>query len=265
MKKKLVNVAIAACAGAIVFALLSLFFVLPVCADYLTCDPQPKDMVTKYQIDLNGEILSASVEAVNADQVRIHYNIDHLSDGKYIVTAQAGNDEGEWSSWSEELKFYCGVPTPQNIGLYCASEELKRIPQDTLSLYYFSSEEIVKANKPALNVLDGSKDTIWVSDWSKVHPHEIQIDFGRVCQVSGMYVLPRQDSGTWGAIKNYEIYVSTDEIDWVKVKSGVFLFNKNEQLAEFGITVAKYISLVCLSEHSGSRKASIAEINILGY
>lgn len=234
-------------------------------ADYLTCDPQPKDMVTKYQINLNGKLLSADVEAVDTDQVRIYYNIDHLSPGKYIATAQAGNDAGEWSSPSNSYEFYRGVPTPQNIGLYCASEEPERIPQDTLSLYHFSSEEIVKANKPALNMLDGNKNTIWVSNWAKVHPHEIQIDLGRVCQVSGVYVLPRQDSGTWGAIKDYEIYVSTDGIDWVKVKAGVFLLNKEEQLAEFDATAAKYISLVCLSEHSGSRKASIAEINVLGY
>jgi len=141
----------------------------------------------------------------------------------------------------------------------------KRIPQETLSLYYFSSEEVIKTNKPASSVLDGEKGTLWVPDWNTSHPHELQIDLGRVYRVSGVYVLPRQDSGTWGAIKDYEIYVSIDALNWVKVKTGVFFFNKDEQLAEFDVVAAKYVSLVCLSEHSGERRASVAEINVLGY
>lgn len=246
--------------------ILVLVFTGPVCfAEHLTCDPQPASAVTKYRIDLNGEILPAEVETVGTEQVRIYYNIDHLGNGKYVVTAQAGNDDGEWSLPSNVLEFYRGVPTPQNIGLYCIAELPHRIPQEILSLYYFSSEEIIKTNKPALNVLDGKKDTLWVPDWSIVHPHELQIDLGKVYRICGVYVLPRQDSGTWGAIKRYEIYVSIDGVDWVKVSTGVFLFNKDEQLAKFDVVAAKYVSLVCLSEYSGGRQASVAEINVWGY
>lgn len=164
----------------------------------------------------------------------------------------------------KNLYFTGGVPTLQNIGLYCVSEEPKRIPQDTLSLYHFSSEEIVKYNRPASNVLDGKASTIWSASFAEVHPHELQIDLGRTYQVSGMYVLPRQD-GTWGVIKDYEIYVSTDGTNWIRVKTGVFSIDKEEQLVTFEAVSAKYIILVCLSEHSGETRNSLSEINVLGY
>jgi len=163
--------------------ILSLIFILPASARYLTCDPQPSDTVTRYRVDLNGDVLPAGIETVGEDQVRIHYNIDHLGNGKYIVSAQAGNDEGEWSEFSNVLEFYRGVPTPQDIGLYCVGEEPARIPQKDWSVYYVSSEEIGDKRLLAANAFDGNPKTQWHTSWltsdpNTSHPHEIQIDLG---------------------------------------------------------------------------------------
>lgn len=244
--------------------IIGLFFAIPTSADYLTCDPQPKSVVTKYRIDLNGETLPAEVENVGEDLVRIYYNIDHLGSGKYVVNAQAGNDKGEWSDWSKELVFYRGVPTPQTLGLYCVTEDPARIPQENISLYHFSSQEIVRIDRAAKYVIDGKLKTLWVTDHSLKHPHEMQLDLDKSYIVNGLYVLPRQDTGEGGIIEKYEVYTSLDGTDWVKAKSGTFPFNKEKQIVLFDPVLARYISLVGLSSYKGSTM-SIAEISVLGY
>lgn len=104
----------------VLFVVFSLVAV--VSADYLTVDPQPSEAVTSYGVKINDEVFPAEIEAVEGNQVRLYYNVDHLVDGRYSVFARAGNDTGGLSDWSEELIFYRGVPTPQNIGLYCVTE-----------------------------------------------------------------------------------------------------------------------------------------------
>lgn len=241
-------------------------------AAHLTCDPQPKDLVTKYRITLNGETLAADIENVGESQVRIRYGIDHLGNGKYVVSAQAGNDNGEWSPPSNVLEFYRGVPTPQNIGLYCVTEEPTRISQEDWSVYYVSSEETENEGFLAANAFDGNQETHWHSSWvvndpDAEHPHhEIQIDLGKEYRaIQGLYYLPRQDLSWNGTIKNFAIYVSIDGKDWTEVIRGEFPKTKEEQFIEFAPISAKYISLISLSEVNGKEWAAVAEINVLGY
>jgi hypothetical protein len=251
--------------------LIILFAASIASATHLTCDPQPKDLVTKYRIDLNGEILSAEIENVGENQVRIRYGIDHLGNGKYIVFAQAGNDKGEWSLPSNVLEFYRGVPTPQNIDLYCVTEEPARLSQKDWSVYYVSSEETKNEGLLAANAFDGYPKTQWHSSWitsvpGTSHPHEIQIDLGKEYRaIQGFYYLPRQDLSWNGTIKNFVFYVSVDGKRWTEVIRGEFSKTKKEQSIEFAPVSAKYISLVSLSEINGKEWTTIAELNVLGY
>lgn len=263
MKKEL-------CIKSICLAFIIAFtFVAVTMAEYLTADPQPSDEVTKYQLKLNGEIIPSGIEQVGTDQVRLFYSIDHLDDGRYSAFAQAGNDGGEWSDWSDELIFYRGVPTPQNIGLYCVidepiTDEPVKLPQENFSVYHFSSQEIVVVNNPAKQAIDGKASTIWITDHSLKPPHEIQINLGKLYTISGLYVLPRQDEGSWGMIEKYDAYVSLDGEAWIKMTSGSFPLSKDEQFIGFDSVSAQYISLVGLSSYSGGTM-SVAEINILGF
>lgn len=256
------------CIKSICLAFIMVFtFVAVVMADYLTADPQLAEVVTKYKIKLDDKVLPAGIEKVGEDRVRLYYNIDHLSNGKYNVVAAAGNDKGEWSSWSKELEFYRGVPTPQTISLYCVGEEPIRISRENWKVYYMSSYE---PSKHGSLVFDGDVNTQWHSSWTTTdsdtkHPHEIQIELGRKYTVSGFYILPRQDRSWNGTISEYKFYVSLDGIEWVEVASGKLLKVRTEQFVEFDSIVAKYISLVALSEVNGGPWATVAEINILGY
>lgn len=247
--------------------ILSLFFILPVSAEHLTCDPQPKIVVTKYQIDLNGKTFPVDIENVGENQVRIYYNIDHLDNGKHVVSAQAGNDKGEWSLPSNVLEFYRGVPTPQNIGLYCIDEKPIRVSQENWKMYYTSSCEPLNYGSLAF---DGDMNTQWISTWTTTdpdtkHPHEIQIELGRQYTISGFYILPRQDRSWNGTIAKYKFYASPDGIEWVEIASGKLLKIKKEQFVKLAPVAAKYISLVALSEVNGGPWVAVAELNVLGY
>lgn len=232
-------------------------------ADHLTADPQTSD-VTKYRIELNGEVLPADIENVGSDQVQLYYNIDHLGDGRYIAAASAGND-AEWSGWSDSIAFYRGVPTPENIYLYCGVEEPTepiKLPQDNFGIHYVSSEDSDRG-KFARLAIDGDVNTYWRTDVN--YPHEIQIDLGKTYQVSGFYCTARQDERWNGTIKEYTFHGSLDGENWAELSFGELTKTRDGQLIEFPPQSVRYISLMALSEVDGGLRAVISELNILGY
>ena len=244
---------------------MSLVLVSFVHAANLTCDPQPADVVTKYRLNLDGQIIPAGIKTVGSDQVKIFYNVDHLANGQHKAMAVAGNDNGGWSEWSEEFVFYIGIPTPQNIGLYCETEEAGKISQADWTVYHVSSEEVEHGGFANL-AIDGDPDTQWHSTWAATkHPHEIQINLGQKYNIEGFYYLPRQDKVWNGGIKDYVFYTSVDGENWKEVASGCLAKTKNEQFVAFGSCRAKYVRLVVLSEVDGNPWVVVSEINIEGY
>lgn len=229
-------------------------------ADHLTADSQSGDVVTKYRVELNGEIEPAEIENAGPGQVQLCYNVDHLPDGRHDVAAAAGNDEGEWSAWSDSIAFYRGVPTPENIYLYCGmEEEPAKLSQNGWGIEGVSSEDGVKYARLAI---DGNVGTYWRSDTG--HPHEIKIDLRGTYIVSGFYYTARQDIKWNGTILAYAFFISMDGSTWTEVSSGELKKTRDEQLVKFASQGARYIGLVALSEVDGGIRATIAELNILG-
>jgi len=75
---------------------------------------------------------------------------------------------------------------------------------------YVDSEENFAEGDLAENVFDGDADTFWHTLWSAPHPghpHTLVIDFGAAREISGVRLLPRQDSPN-GRIKDYRLYLS---------------------------------------------------------
>jgi len=240
-----------------------LFFSSYSMADYLTADPQPADEVTKYKVQINGEEFPADIESAGDGLVKIYYDIDYLASGDYVAFAAAGNDNGDWSVWSESLEFTIVKPpsppaTPQNLELITDVVNLEKLSQDGFTISHVSSQR-----KPGLQAIDGDINTLWVSGMGVVLPHEIQINLGKTYHVGGLFCYPRQDSYTRGLVGDYEIYTSIDANEWVMVASGTMTNTRDEKLIAFDVRQAMYISFVALSGVFDS--ASIAEINILGY
>lgn len=263
------------CIRAICFVTFFVFsFVAAVAADYLTADPQPSEMVTKYEVKLNSEVFPAEAKTMDENQVELYYSIDHLDSGRYSAFARAGNDAGDVSAWSDELIFYRGVPTPQSIGLYCGAEELpmveepKRLPQDGFTVYHVSSAQRIEED--GANAIDGKLHSFWHSGWVGAnppdHPHEIQIDLGKIYTVSGFWYQSRQSTTISNCmVSGYKFYVSMDGVGWAEVASGSFPDSQNEHFVSFASCKAGYVSLVALSSTNGSSCTAISELNILGY
>ena len=124
------------------------------------------------------------------------------------------------------------------------------------------SEETNREDGRAVNACDGDPDTFWHTQWSGAstpgYPHWFERNLGTSQDIYGLKYLPRQDSGTNGTIRGYEIYV-----DGVHIISGEFsCTGKNWRTVNFPAPVnGQVIKLVATSPcGSGQPWASAAEI-----
>jgi beta-galactosidase len=84
------------------------------------------------------------------------------------------------------------------------------VSRDGWKILYVDSEETSAEDSVAENAIDGDTDSYWHSAWSlnhSAHPHTLVIDMNAVRELSGVRLLPRQDSAN-GRIKNYRLYLS---------------------------------------------------------
>lgn len=115
-------------------------------------------------------------------------------------------------------------------------------------------------NSPA-NVLDGDESSIWHSQWdpySKL-PQSITINLGGTHKIDRLRYVPRND-GVNGNIKEYNVYVSTDGEDFMKVADGQWENTSDVKEATFSTQKASFVKLEAIDGHGGW--ASAAEIYV---
>jgi len=130
-----------------------------------------------------------------------------------------------------------------------------------------SASSYEKGEGELQHIIDGSPDTFWHSRWSKdmpSYPHHIVIDFKDSLNLAGLKYLARQEQGN-GRVKDYEIFLRDDGKKWGEaVKKGQFSGSTDWQEARFDQPrKARYMKLVALSEVSGQKFASIAELDVI--
>jgi PKD repeat protein len=140
-------------------------------------------------------------------------------------------------------------------------------PKSSWELEYVDSEEV---NYPgtAIMAFDDDPSTIWHTRWSTgddQYPHEIQIDMGQPYKLFDFTLLNRQD-GENGRIKDYELYISENTLNWGEVVStGQFGNTAAPQTITFDEPViGRYFRLVAISEVNGNPWASAAEFYLKG-
>ena len=87
----------------------------------------------------------------------------------------------------------------------------KTVPRKIWKVVYVDSEENFAEGDQVEKVFDGDTETFWHSLWSAPHtghPHTLVIDLGVEQEISGLRLLPRQDSAN-GRIKDYKLYLDT--------------------------------------------------------
>jgi hypothetical protein len=152
------------------------------------------------------------------------------------------------------------------------------IPQSGWSLLSVDSQETTCGNYKAVNAFDGNPATFWHTQWcpsAAPLPHQISINLGASYSIKGLTYLPRQDGCSHGWISEYQIYVSTDGVNWGSpVASGTFSYGTAKTgcpgasvpaaiQVSFAATTGQYVKLEGLSEVTGNPYTSAAEINVL--
>ncbi len=93
-------------------------------------------------------------------------------------------------------------------------------------------------------------------------PHEIRLSLGTPYTVNSFKYLPRP-SGTNGRVGQYEIYVSTDSLNWgTAVATGTFANDATEKVVSFASKQGKFVRFRALSEVNGQQFTTAAEINV---
>lgn len=146
-------------------------------------------------------------------------------------------------------------------------QQMKQNQQNTgLQIAFASSQEPDEGD--AAYLVDGDPSTIWHTMYSITlakYPHWVDFDAGKQKVIKGFTYLARQDGSLNGCIKDYEIYVSTDNKTWGEpVAKGSFEKTAKLQKVMFGKPVkARYVRLRALNEQSGQDYASGAEFTLV--
>lgn len=84
------------------------------------------------------------------------------------------------------------------------------VSRDAWSVLYADSEETDKGNFTGDKVFDLQESTFWHTVEKSDFPHQIVIDLGEKQTITGFKCLPRAERGAPGQIKEYRVYVKTD-------------------------------------------------------
>ncbi|SIN85867.1 discoidin domain-containing protein [Agromyces cerinus] len=141
------------------------------------------------------------------------------------------------------------------------------VPRSRLSIAGVSSEEAPA--EAAVNAIDGDPATLWHGAWSAApaptFPHWITIDLGSEHVLDGYRYLPRPLPATNGNLKDYEIHVSSDNVEWGDpVATGSFAAGAGWKQVDFAETSGRYIRLTGLSSQNGLQWGGGAEFLPMG-
>ncbi|MCX6047053.1 MAG: discoidin domain-containing protein, partial [Chloroflexi bacterium] len=96
-----------------------------------------------------------------------------------------------------------------------------------------SAEPTGEGGHPAAYAIDGNTSTFWHTPWvatTPVYPHSLTINLGATYTIGGFRYLPRQDASANGTVANYQIFASTDGVNWGQpVAQGTWANNKTEK------------------------------------
>jgi photosystem II stability/assembly factor-like uncharacterized protein len=181
--------------------------------------------------------------------------------GSYDVTLEVTKNGRVFSKTIHEM-----VTTTTCPSVYDCSNPAE-LNKEEWSLIYTDSEETTGEDGKAINAFDGNPDTFWHTEWyyrEPGQPHELQIDLGREYKISSVTYLPRQNSAN-GRIKDYELFVSTDKINWgTPVSEGSFESGSGAKEITFPAKEGQFIRIRSLSEQNGNPFSTVAELSVTG-
>ncbi len=139
------------------------------------------------------------------------------------------------------------------------------IPRGGWSVRYHDSEH--PGEGEARHAIDGDPSTYWHTKWGEgepKHPHELQIDLGKVYELAGVTYLPRQGNRN-GRVGEFELFAGVDGEAWgTPIAVGRFEDTTKLQKVMFAEpTQVRFVRLVAKSEVGGNAWTSVAELAVI--
>ena len=158
-----------------------------------------------------------------------------------------------------------------NPNVSISGSDLLKLQYDNHTMRKLGATVNVEPNDGAItagNVIDGNPDTYWLSGGNKQkqnYPHEITISFAQKAEISGLYIMNRQDQREHqGDIRELEIEISSDGDSWTKVKQGLLESTFDLQMIVFDKSyVIKVIKIKALTGFGGDTYAAIAKVGAI--
>lgn len=140
------------------------------------------------------------------------------------------------------------------------------IPAQSIKATASSEQPGSGGEGPIHYALDGDTSTIWHTNWTpSAHPHYATFEFNNPTQIDGYGYMNRQSGGANGRIKDYEIQVSDNGMDWTTVASGQWQESSPDlQVVNFDEVTTKFVRLASLSAWNGQGFSSAAELRVFG-
>ena len=143
-------------------------------------------------------------------------------------------------------------------------------PEIATADWMLLSETPPQAGYEGDKAFDNDLATYYHVPWGNTEPrsHDLVIDLGDEYVVNECYYTANDNlSPPWeGRIENYEIYLSTDGIDWgVPVAAGTFFRTGIRQYILFEEAVGRYLKFAAVNSFDDDVRTSIAEIDLRGY
>ncbi|WP_175496528.1 discoidin domain-containing protein [Zhouia amylolytica] len=130
------------------------------------------------------------------------------------------HENGNFSVWNYSYEFVDGKPD-----IDVELKEVTTLSKDNWEIVQVSSEELNgegSENGAAKYLIDGDSNTFWHSQWQGAqpgYPHNFTIDLGTVEVVKGFLFNQRSNKFN-GRVKDIEIEISDDAVNWTKIQSG---------------------------------------------
>ena len=93
--------------------------------------------------------------------------------------------------------------------LYVVNAGGERISREPWTVSYADSEDVKRLNRSADKIFDLQESTYWQTVKGVPFPHAVVIDLGGEHEISEVQYLPRMEAEVPGAIRRYNIYISS--------------------------------------------------------
>ncbi|WP_300901058.1 beta-galactosidase [uncultured Bacteroides sp.] len=114
----------------------------------------------------------------------------------------------------EALNSQDGKPLACIAEMYLLDKNGDRLSREPWTVSYADSEDVSHANRSADKTFDLQESTYWSTVEGSSYPHAIVIDLGATHTLTGFQCLPRMESEVPGSIKDFRIYVKTQQFNF---------------------------------------------------